>query len=225
NGAQKADLRWGFKVRSGHRRVHALEDASAQSLRFLPHELAELRVVGVRHVGMPQPKTLVVRANERVLSLKIDMVAQDHKRAATVFGADSARGIRQNDGTHSKNNLARRITFVEMRPALHYCQGNVVECPKDKYARMTFGRALRKMGNFFVGDAGRVSQPNGDGAESRPQHQADARAQTGALKDELRRLFSAEEVVGGWACHVVQRSWKLTGRPLTRTNFRSGRPQ
>ena len=90
-----------FKIRAGHRRIHALEDVAAQWFRFLSHELAELRVVGVCHVGMTQSKTFVVRANERVLSLKIDVVAQHHKRAASIFRTDSAGGIRQHQGTHS----------------------------------------------------------------------------------------------------------------------------
>src|ERR1039458_7823004 len=88
-----------------------------------------------------------------------------------------------------------------MRATLQHDQGNAVEYPDGKYACMTLGRASRKIWNSFVGDADRVDQRSGKGPEPRSQHQANTRAQTGALNDELRRLFSAEEVVGSRAQH------------------------
>ena len=98
--AQKANLRWGFKVGTSHRRVHTFKDASTQSLRFLARELPELRVVGVGHVGMTQPKTPVIQTNERVRSLEIDVVPEYDKRAAAVFGADSACSIGQHQSAY-----------------------------------------------------------------------------------------------------------------------------
>src|SRR5208282_3866002 len=96
-------------------------------------DLAVTLGVGICHVGKARPKALVIRPRQRILPLKIDVVAQDDQRALSVLDVDAPGGVGENQSAYAsstkharrKGNLGRRIAFVQMHSSLHHGNGNV----------------------------------------------------------------------------------------------------
>src|ERR1700722_18766700 len=79
------------------------------------------------HVGEAYAETVVVGADQRIRSLKIDVGANQHQRALRVAEIDSSGGICENHGANAhaaehadrKRDLLRGVALVEMDASLH----------------------------------------------------------------------------------------------------------
>ena len=161
------------------------------------------RVVAFRHVGKARTETIVIGSDERVLSLKIDVVANGNQRTLAVSRIDTASSIRQDSGFHAhaskdphrERDLLCRISLIEMDAALHSSHGNSFDQADDQVPCVSYGRALREGRDFRVGDSNRVRKVIGKATETGTQHQCDFRAKGGARQDILRRPFSYRELI------------------------------
>ena len=105
----------------------------AELLGFGERDFAIGLPVGLGHIWEARAEALVVRANERIDALKIDVIADDHERALLVLQIDSAGGVGQNRGAdaepaqdaHGERDLLRGVAFVEMDAALHRGDGDI----------------------------------------------------------------------------------------------------
>ena len=144
----------------------------------------------MRHVRKALAKSLVVRADQRIRPLQVDVIAQDHQRALVEIAVDAAGGVGKNHGAnsharehaHRKNHVLQRVAFVEMHAALH--RGNA-EFAAVSPITMPPGVADRpsnagKFGMRRVVNARRVSQFVRKAPEAAAEHHADARAKLGA---------------------------------------------
>src|SRR5208282_4081502 len=130
---QVANLRRSLITRPSQRRVHALARRNRKLLHFVKRDLAVTLGVGICHIRKARAKALVIRPCQRILPLKIDVVAQDDQRALSILDINAARGVSENQSAYAsstkharrKSNLGRRIAFVQMHSSLHHGNGNV----------------------------------------------------------------------------------------------------
>src|SRR5260221_11182523 len=109
-------------ARAGERDIDAVEDIDAQPLALFQRDLAEVGRVGFRHVREANAKTLVIRSDQWIAALKIDVVLDHHQRSLRVLQIDSARRVRQTHGpgpepskdTNRKRNPLHGVAFIEM---------------------------------------------------------------------------------------------------------------
>src|SRR5579872_5762279 len=128
----------------------------------------------MRHVWKARPETIVVRSDQRVRSLIVDVIAQRNQRATRVAEIDSAGGIGDDDGFNPgalkhadrKRHLLGGVAFVQMHTALHADDRNVANTADHKLADVADGSRLREVRNFLVWNARRVSEFVGERSES-----------------------------------------------------------
>ena len=88
---------------------------------------------------------------------------------------------------HRKGNLLRRVALVGVDPALHHDHRNAAINPATIRPDVALDGRLRKVGDFAVGNNDRLGQRPGDRAQSRAQHNADARLERTQLRPEENR--------------------------------------
>ena len=55
----------------------------------------------MRHVGKAHAEAVVIRPDQRIRSLQIDVIADQHQRALLIIQINPARRVGQDDGTNS----------------------------------------------------------------------------------------------------------------------------
>src|SRR6266404_8135494 len=172
--AQVSNLRWSFVTRAGQRRVHALTRRNRKLLRFLERYLAITLGVGISHVGEARAQAFVIRARQRILSLKIDVISEDNQRALSVLDVDAACGVGENRSAYAhspeyargKGHLGSRIAFIKMYPALHHGNGNVAGLAHHELSGMTNRGRTRKCRDVSIGNADSFTKVVGKSSEA-----------------------------------------------------------
>ncbi len=146
----------------------------------------------MRHVGKAHAEAVVIRPGQRIRSLQVDVVADEHQCALLVVEINPARRIGQDDGANShapeharrKSNFLRGISFIKMYASLHHGHGDGAR-PADHHLPGVADRGgSRERGDVGVRSANRVGErigkPTQPGAENKPN----ARAQGSLSEDE-----------------------------------------
>ncbi len=115
----------------------------------------------MRHVGKAHAEAIVIRPGQRVVSLQVDVVADQHQRALLVGEIDSSRRVGKNDGAnshtledpHGEGDLLRRISLIKMDAALHRGHGNSCGHADHHLSGVADGRRKRKSRNLSKRDA------------------------------------------------------------------------
>ena len=123
---------------------------------------ALLAVVGGRHVRKARPEPLVIRADQRIGTLQVDVIAQHDERALPVVEIDAAGGVREDDCPHAhpcehahrKHDLARAVPFVEMHAALEDGDRDAAAVAQDERSCMA--------GDGRRHEVGDLPRPGGD---------------------------------------------------------------
>ncbi len=156
------------------------------------------------HVRKSRAEALVVRSDQRICPLQIDVIANHHERALAVVEIDRAGGVGQNRGAdpklpedaHREHHFLARISFVKVHAALHRGDRNVARLSRSPACRRALDCGAREAGNFLVGDARGGSEFVGERAESRAEHQRDFRAQFCFRENVFRGALGAGKFVG-----------------------------
>src|SRR5579862_936110 len=151
---------------AGHGGVDALVHGHFKLCGFLLGELTIAFVVGVRHVGKTDAKAIVIWANERIRSLKIDVIANHHEHALLVTEVNAAGSVSQDDRSyshasedaHGKSDCLRGVSFVEMYAALHCGYFYAFRFADNELSRVANGCGTWECGDFCVSDARRVGE-------------------------------------------------------------------
>jgi hypothetical protein len=126
------------------------------------------------HIGQADAQAVVVGPHERVVSLQIDVVLDQHKRALLVFQVDAAGGVGEDDGAdaHASEDADREgdflcgIAFVEVGASLHRGHGDVSYVANDHLAGVADGSRTGECGDLRVGNSRRVGEGVGEGSEA-----------------------------------------------------------
>src|ERR1700752_4924445 len=143
--AQQMNLRRRFVTWTRQRTVDPAPHFHADRLRFLNHDLLQLRRVHGRHIRKPRSKTVVVWTTQRVDAHQIQVIADHHQRALAELHVDAARRVRQNqllnakrfESANRESDLFERIAFVEVNPALHCHDRNLIDRADHEPARVS----------------------------------------------------------------------------------------
>jgi len=81
DGAQRINFRGGFVARALHGEVDAIVDVLAELFSFFCDEALEFAIVCLGHIGEAQAETLVVRADEGIDALQVDVIANRYQAA------------------------------------------------------------------------------------------------------------------------------------------------
>src|SRR6267378_5380178 len=171
--AQAANLRWSFITRPEKRSIYTFTRRDRELLCLFERNLPIAFCVGVTHVWKPRTEPIVVRAHERVLALKIDVVADHHQRSLSVLKIDSARRIRENHRANShppqhphwESNFAGGVPFVQVNAALHHRNWNISRSTDDQLSRVANRRRMRKGWNSSVWDSRCIDEFVGEGTQ------------------------------------------------------------
>ena len=157
----------------------------------------------MRHVGKANAETVVIRANQRVRSLQIDVVAYEHQRALLVIQIDSARGVGEDDGAdshaaehaHGERDFLCRISFIQMHAALHCGDRNCAGLADDHLSGVADRGRAGERGDFGVRDSRRVAERIGKSAETGTQHQANLWMKGSSLQNKFCSGFRERELI------------------------------
>src|SRR5208282_4109727 len=153
------------------------------------------------------PKALVIRPRQRILPLKIDVVAQDDQRALSVLDVDAPGGVGENQSAYAsatkharrKGNLGRRIAFVQMLSSLHHGNGNVAarssQLTDHELSGMTNRRRAWKCRNVGIRNTDSFGEVIGKRPQPGAKNEPDLRPQGSLRKHECSGRFGAGEQV------------------------------
>ena len=119
-------------------------------------DLAVAAAVGLRHVGKARPERIVVRARQRIRSLQVDVVGDQHQAAALELRLmPPAALVNTMDPTPSCRStrtpyvdLCRRIAFVEMRAPGHHGHVQIAQLSRRRACRHGRRRWMRASPEF-----------------------------------------------------------------------------
>ena len=155
-----------FETRAGHGRVDSLVDGQTELAGLVQRELAVSFPVGLRHIGIAGPETVVVFPNQRVLALQVNVVADYDQRALLELRIDSAGSVGQDDRANAhapehsngKRDFPGRIAFVEVYPALHGRERNTAGISDHHLSGVSDSRRSGKERNLGVRNANRLAE-------------------------------------------------------------------
>ena len=90
-----------FVIGAGESEVDAFVEFEAEFFPFFGGETAKIGIVGAGHVGKAHAEAVIVRADQRICWLQIDVIAQDDQRAFGVGEIDAAGGVGEDDGFYA----------------------------------------------------------------------------------------------------------------------------
>ena len=206
NHAQIANLGGRFVTRPGERGVDALGHLDAQPLPFLQRGILIWLPIHLRHVWKAHAEAVLVRTDQRIGALEIDVVAQDNQASLLKSEIDPARGVGNQDGAdsypghhaHRENHFVRRVALVRMHASLHHRHRYVSHFADDHAPRVPDRRGMRKVRNLLVVEARGVSYFVRERAQAAAQHQSDARTQLGFSENEFCGAFGAHKILAGF---------------------------
>ncbi len=143
------------------------------------------------HVGETYAEAVVVGANQRIGSLQVDVIADEHQRALGEAEIDASGGVGQDDGldphagedADRERDLLRGVSLVEVDAALHGGNCDFARFADYQAAGVSDGGGLWERRNFRVGDAGGIGERVGEGAEAGTEDEADPGAERRAFQD------------------------------------------
>ncbi len=144
--------------------------------------------------GKAHAESVVIRSHQRIRSLQIDVIADEHERALRIPEVDASGSVGDDDGANAharehangERDFLRRISLIKMNAALHGCDWNGACISDDHPPGMPDRGRLRERRNLGIRDASRIAERVGEGAEAGAKNKTDLRSKRGARKDQLR---------------------------------------
>src|SRR6185437_6233668 len=182
---QIANFGGSFKARTGKRGVDSFVNAKAEAFRLAQSDFAIQLEVSVAHIRKARAEALVIRSDQRIFSLQINVVANHNQRALAVIKIDRAGGVGEDgradanasEDAHRKNHFPARISFIEMDATSHRGDRNFAGFSDREPAGMPWNRRARESRNFLVRDSRGGIQFVGERAEARAEDQRNFRPQ------------------------------------------------
>src|SRR6202030_1716003 len=123
-------------------------------------------------------EAVVMWACERILSLQIDVVADDNQCALLVSQVDAAGGIGENHSTnshaaknaHGECDLLRGIALIKVNASLHCCDRDAGNFANYHLSGVADDCGAGKSSNLLVGNANGLSERIGECAQAGAQH-------------------------------------------------------
>src|SRR6185437_2300007 len=214
---QIANFGGSFKARTGKRGVDSFVNAKAEAFRLAQSDFAIQLEVSVAHIRKARAEALVIRSDQRIFSLQINVVANHNQPALAVIKIDRAGGVGEDgradanasEDAHRKNHFPARISFIEMNAALHRGDRNLAGFSDREPAGMPWNGRARESRNFLVRDSRGGIQFVGERAEARAENQRNFRPQFRFRKNKFRGARGARKFVraaGGFRMSSVHRS-------------------
>src|SRR5882672_4058615 len=133
------------------------------------------------HIRKTQTEALVIRANERIDSLEIYMIANHHQAALRIVAIDATGGVgnyhrldaHAGEDADWERDFFRGIAFIEVDAALHRGDGDVADVADDETSGVAYGGGLGEIRDFRVGNFRCVAKFVSEIAEARTQNQSD----------------------------------------------------
>ena len=206
DGFEVANFGGGFEAGAGKRCVDSFVNAEAEAFRFAQSDFAIRLEVSFAHIRKAWAEALVIRSDERIFSLQIDVVANHHQRALAVIEIDRAGGVGEDGGAdaeasedaHRKHHFPARISFVAMDAALHRGDGNFATLSDYEKAGVSCDGGAREAGNFLVRDSRGGSEFVGESAKAGAEDERDFRAQLCFRENEFRGARGASKFGPRW---------------------------
>jgi hypothetical protein len=102
NRPQIANLSGRFVTRPGESGINSFVNTDAELQRFGERNFAVGLPVDLGHVREARAEALIIRTDQWVRALKIDVVADDNERAPLEVVADAAGGVREDGGANAR---------------------------------------------------------------------------------------------------------------------------
>src|SRR5579884_802397 len=182
-----------------HRRIDALGQLDAEPAGFCTRQLPQPFTVGMGHVRKARSEAFVVRAHERIGSLQVQMIPDQHQCSLPVVGPDAAGRVGQHQHpnaqqpqyAHRKHHLLQRVSLVVMDTTLQNRDGNSLELSYDKLAAMSYHSGPRKMRDAGVGKPHSLAKLFGKIPQPRTEHDRQTGNPSDAARNPLRGLPGA----------------------------------
>ena len=139
---------------------------------FAKRDFAIRLPVGLGHIRKARTEALIVRANQWINALQVDVITDNDQRALGVLQIDAAGGVGKNrrtnshaaQDTHRESDFLRGVALIEMDAALHRGHSHVPDFSDHQPPGVTNSGRTREARNFFVGDARCFAEFIGEGA-------------------------------------------------------------
>ena len=111
------------------------------------------------------------------------MVRDEHQFPGPVLGVEAPSGIGHDEGldphdlhhTHWKDNLAHRVSFIEVNSPLHDHDVQAFETTQDQLPHVAFHSRLGKVGNLVIAYLVSILYGLGQSIEARTEYQSNLR--------------------------------------------------
>ena len=152
-----------------------------------------------RRLGKRGPSSSSFGPARTFSAAEVDVVRDQHQLARADLGPQGARRVGQHqdlgagavERAHGRAQLIEVAALVEVRSALQQRHRDATELAQHHMAAVTLDRGPRKARQLLVGHLDRLADGLGDHAETRAEHDADARACAAAALQDPRRLAPA----------------------------------
>ena len=172
--AKGADFGSGFKIRAEHHQVNAFRQVDSEFGGQFFRLPAHVPVIGVAHIGKTGACALVVGADKRILTGKIDVVFDQHQTARGKFRVERTGGVGDDQPVDADGfkrvddfrNHLRTVAFVEMETSLQAENFALPQPADDHFAGMTGNGGAGKAFDRRIVNCQRVFDGVGDGTEA-----------------------------------------------------------
>ncbi len=174
NRAKKTDLCRRLVAGSVHGDVHPMRYRNTSCARRRVGDCSETPGVHLAHVRKSRTEPLVIGAQKRVAPEQVDVVVDDHQRAARETGIDAPGGVREDDLAYAepphhacrKDDGRKIVSFVKVRPSGQRGDAPAAYAANYQLPGMPDDAGGGPMRQFGVGHPDRVEQRVGKVAEA-----------------------------------------------------------
>src|SRR6185437_14163987 len=127
--------------------VNTLKDLNSLPASFRQSDCAPILRIRFCHVGETRAKALLIRTDESISALQIDVIAQNDQASWRELRSDSPRRIGEQHAldsyatkdAHWERHAQHAMSFVVVNASLHHGHRNFADAADHQIAGMPFG--------------------------------------------------------------------------------------